>query len=86
MEMGIFFLNRWLYFFDWGIYFKIERIGMDGNLNSRIIIVKDNIQWFNGLCLDYVNEKVYWIDVKLKSIFVVELDGSNVRRIFYNVE
>lgn len=59
---------------------------MDGNLNSRIIIVKDNIQWFNGLCLDYVNEKVYWIDVKLKSIFVVELDGINVKRIFYNVE
>lgn len=86
MEMGIFLTNRWLYFSDWGTHPKIERIGMDGNLNSRTTIVKDNIQWPNGLCLDYANEKVYWIDAKLKSIFAAELDGSNVRRILHNAE
>lgn len=86
MEMGFFLTNRWLYFSDWGTHPKIERIGMDGNLNSRTTIVKDNIQWPNGLCLDYANEKVYWIDAKLKSIFAAELDGSNVRRILHNAE
>lgn len=86
MEMGIFLTNRWLYFSDWGTHPKIERIGMDGNLNSRTTIVKDNIQWPNGLCLDYANEKVYWIDAKLKSIFAAELDGSNVKRILHNAE
>lgn len=86
MKMGIFPTNRWLYFSDWGTHPKIERIGMDGNLNSRTTIVKDNIQWPNGLCLDYANEKVYWIDAKLKSIFAAELDGSNVKRILHNAE
>lgn len=86
MEIGTFLTNRWLYFSDWGTHPKIERIGMDGNLNSRTTIVKDNIQWPNGLCLDYANEKVYWIDAKLKSIFAAELDGSNVKRILHNAE
>lgn len=78
--------NGWLYFSDWGTHPKIERIGMDGNLNSRTTIVKDNIQWPNGLCLDYANEKVYWIDAKLKSIFAADLDGTNVKRILHNAE
>lgn len=78
--------NGWLYFSDWGTRPKIERIGMDGNLNSRTTIVKDNIQWPNGLCLDYANEKVYWIDAKLKSIFAADLDGTNVKRILHNAE
>lgn len=86
MEMGISLTNRWLYFSDWGTHPKIERIGMDGNLNSRTTIVKDNIQWPNGLCLDYANEKVYWIDAKLKSIFAADLDGTNVKRILHNAE
>lgn len=86
MEMWIFLTNSWLYFSDWGTNPKIERIGMDGNLNSRTTIVKDNIQWPNGLCLDYANEKVYWIDAKLKSIFAAELDGTNVKRILHNAE
>lgn len=59
---------------------------MDGNLNSRTTIVNENIQWPNGLCLDYANGKVYWIDAKLKSIFNAELDGSNIRRILHNAE
>lgn len=80
----LFLLNRWLYFSDWGVSPKIERIGMDGNIYSRTTIVKKNLIWPNGLCLDYDNKKLYWTDAKLKSIFNAELDGSNIRRILQN--
>lgn len=85
IEIG-FLLNRWLYFSDWGHSPKIERIGMDGNIYSRTTIVNENIGWPNGLCLDYDNKKLYWIDAKLKNIFNAELDGSNIRRILHNAE
>ncbi|XP_022317030.2 low-density lipoprotein receptor-like isoform X2 [Crassostrea virginica] len=76
--------NGWMYFSDWGKDPKIERIGMDGNPASRKAIVKEDIVWPNGLCLDYASERIYWIDAKLKSIFTADLDGSNVHRILHN--
>lgn len=81
---AIVFVNRWMYFSDWGKDPKIERIGMDGNPASRKAIVKEDIVWPNGLCLDYASERIYWIDAKLKSIFTADLDGSNIHRILHN--
>nr|XP_022328442.1 uncharacterized protein LOC111127521 [Crassostrea virginica] len=78
--------NGWMYFSDWGKDPKIERIGMDGNPDSRTAIVKDDIVWPNGLCLDYGSERIYWIDARLKSIFTADLDGMNVHRILHNSE
>ena len=82
----IVFVNRWMYFSDWGKDPKIERIGMDGNPDSRTAIVKEDIVWPNGLCLDYGSERIYWIDAMLKSIFTADLDGMNVHRILHNSE
>lgn len=79
IEIGFFLSNRWLYFSDWGVSPKIERIGMDGNIYSRTTIVNENIGWPNGLYLDYDNKKLYWIDAMLNSISNAELDGSNIR-------
>lgn len=77
---------RWMYFSDWGRVPKIERIGMDGNPASRNVLVEKDIEWPNGLTLDYASERIYWIDAKMKSIFTARLDGKEVKRILHNAE
>lgn len=77
---------RWMYFSDWGRVPKIERIGMDGNPASRNVLVQKDIEWPNGLTLDYASERIYWIDAKMKSIFTARLDGKEVKRILHNAE
>jgi len=64
---------------------------MDGDLKTRKKIIDKNIVWPNGLTLDLIQRKLYWIDAKLRSLEVADLDGNNRKliteagkgRIFY---
>jgi sugar lactone lactonase YvrE len=40
-------------------------------------LIHTNITWPNAITLDYVNQKVYWADARLDSIFVVDYNGDN---------
>jgi low density lipoprotein receptor-related protein 5/6 len=59
---------------------------MDGDPNSRMVLVNDNIFWPNGLTIDLKNEEIYWVDGNLKFLDVMKLDGSNRRTIVKNLE
>lgn len=61
------------------MYPGIERISMDGNLETREKLVKTGIVWPNGLTLDLAQRKMYWIDAKLKRVEVADLHGNNRR-------
>lgn len=63
-----------MYWIDWGVSFKIERVGMD--VLSRQVIIFFNLIWFNGLVIDYGFQRLYWVDVGMKIIEFVGLDGS----------
>ena len=39
------------------------------------------VVWPNGLSLDLVMERLYWVDAKLHVIACSNLDGSNIRYI-----
>lgn len=54
-------LEGWMYWSDWGDNGKIERAGMDGS--NRNVILWDNIRWVNGLTLDYVNKRLFWVRI-----------------------
>ena len=56
---------------------KIERAGMDGS--HRSAIVTESVRWPNGLTLDLVLDRIYWIDAKLNLIGSADLDGANSR-------
>ncbi len=45
---------------DWGENPKIESAGMNGDLTTRHIIIKDDIFWPNGLTIDYEDEAIFW--------------------------
>ena len=73
---------RWMFWSDWGRVGKIERAGMDGS--HREVILMESVQWPNGLTIDLVLEKLYWVDAKLNTIGSANLDGSHARIILYS--
>lgn len=76
------FVNSWMYWTDWGTNPKIERAGMDGA--HRQTIVSYEVKWPNGLTLDLVKKRVYWVDAKLNVISSCNYDGSGRRVILYS--
>lgn len=63
-----------MFWSDWGNESKIEKSGMDGS--NRIVIATDNVFWPNGITLDLLMERIYWVDAKLHIIGSVKFDGS----------
>lgn len=74
----------WMFWSDWGESPKIERAGMDGSHRSAII--NEGVRWPNGITLDLVLDRIYWIDAKLNLIGSADLDGANSRVVLSSPE
>ncbi|XP_076273199.1 low-density lipoprotein receptor-related protein 6 [Rhynchophorus ferrugineus] len=70
-----------LFWTDWGEVPKIERAGMNGDPNTRRVIVSEHIYWPNSITVDYEAEKIYWLDGKLLFIKVMDYDGKHLHTI-----
>ncbi|KAL3867641.1 hypothetical protein ACJMK2_040515 [Sinanodonta woodiana] len=82
-------VNGYMYWSDWGMKPKIERCGMDGQGRQELVVKKeglDIIEWPNGLTIDYIDERLYWIDAKLHRIGTSNFDGTDVRTVITNGE
>ncbi|XP_034951000.1 very low-density lipoprotein receptor isoform X2 [Chelonus insularis] len=75
-------LEGWMFWTDWGDEARIERAGMDGS--HRSVIVGSEVTWPNGLTLDLIGRKVYWVDAKLHIIASCNYDGSARRTVLYS--
>ncbi|KAG8233902.1 hypothetical protein J437_LFUL005230, partial [Ladona fulva] len=75
----------YMYWSDWAsggnLKGKIERSWMDGR--QRTVFVDDQLQWPNGLSLDYVAQKLYWCDAYLDKIERIGLDGTGREVVFH---
>lgn len=63
-----------MFWTDWGSKARIERAYMSGA--GRVTIVSTNIQWPNGVAIDFSAEKLYWTDAGNDKIERSNLDGS----------
>nr|XP_023018542.1 low-density lipoprotein receptor-related protein 6 [Leptinotarsa decemlineata] len=70
-----------MFWTDWGESPKIERASMDGNPQTRRVIVSENIFWPNGLTIDYKTETVFWVDGHLKFISKMDYEGKNLKMV-----
>ncbi|XP_034485347.1 low-density lipoprotein receptor-like isoform X8 [Drosophila innubila] len=77
-------IDGWMYWSDWGASPRIERAGMDGS--HRTTIINYDIKWPNGITLDLVLKRIYWVDGKLNVISSANYDGSQRRQILYSTE
>ncbi|XP_043274893.1 very low-density lipoprotein receptor-like isoform X2 [Venturia canescens] len=77
-------LEGWMFWTDWGDEARIERAGMDGS--HRSIIVGSEVIWPNGLTLDLIGQRVYWVDAKLHIIASSNYDGSSRRTVLFSLD
>lgn len=50
------------------------------------VIVGSDVKWPNGLTLDLVGRRVYWVDAKLNIIGSCNYDGSGRRTVLYSLD
>ncbi|XP_017266049.2 low-density lipoprotein receptor-related protein 2 isoform X2 [Kryptolebias marmoratus] len=55
---------------------QIERSGMDGS--QRKVVVSHDLSWPVSLAYDFLDNRVYWADEKLRCIGSASLDGDNI--------
>ncbi|KAH8283831.1 hypothetical protein KR054_002978, partial [Drosophila jambulina] len=77
-------IDGWMYWSDWGASPRIERAGMDGS--HRTTIISYDVKWPNGITLDLVKKRLYWVDGKLNTISSSNYDGSERRQVLYSGE
>ncbi|XP_060619522.2 low-density lipoprotein receptor [Anolis sagrei] len=77
-------VRGFMYWTDWGISAKIAKSGLNGVDNFPL--VTEGIQWPNGITLDLVNQRLYWVDSKYHSVFSIGVDGGNRKTILMNEE
>lgn len=76
LHINIYFsFNRKLFFTDYGNVPKIERCDLDGMNRTRIVYSK--AEQPSALALDLVNRLVYWVDLYLDYVGVVDYQGKN---------
>ena len=71
-----------IYWTDWGVIPKIEKMTLDRR--NRHIIISSYINQPNGLTIDYATLKLYWVDAFFDKIETSDLEGRG-RRILLRV-
>ncbi|XP_077353898.1 uncharacterized protein lrp13b isoform X2 [Festucalex cinctus] len=56
---------------------KIQRSGMDGS--KRKVVLRSSLSWPVSLAYDFLDDRVYWADEKLRCIGSASLDGDDVK-------
>ena len=74
MKIYMSFICRYVYWTDWGLPAKVERASMDGK--NRIILVSSELEAPYGITIDYIEQKIYWVDAQLDKIEYSNIDGS----------
>lgn len=69
-------LDGWMFWTDWGSTPKIERAGMDGT--HRQTVVSFDVKWPNGLTLDLVRKRVYWVKFLLSNLCIPLITFSSL--------
>ncbi|XP_040264089.1 low-density lipoprotein receptor-related protein 8 isoform X2 [Bufo bufo] len=73
-----------MFWSDWGDPAKIEKAGLNGG--DRQVLVSDEIEWPNGITLDVLTHRLYWVDSKLHTLSSVDFNGSNRKLLIFSEE
>ncbi|XP_061603255.1 low-density lipoprotein receptor-related protein 2 isoform X2 [Phyllopteryx taeniolatus] len=67
----------WMLWSEIGSTPQIQRSGMDGS--KRKVVVGSGLSWPVSLAYDFLDDRIYWADEKLRCIGSASLDGDNVK-------
>ncbi|KAF2890884.1 hypothetical protein ILUMI_15289, partial [Ignelater luminosus] len=71
----------YLFWTDWSADNpRIGRSNLDGK-DVRILFKSPEVYWPNGITIDYINNKIYWVDAKYDYIARSDFDGNDLKKI-----
>uniref|UniRef100_A0A182RW24 Sortilin-related receptor n=1 Tax=Anopheles funestus TaxID=62324 RepID=A0A182RW24_ANOFN len=74
-------MEGYLFWTDWNsIRPSISRANMDGT-DVRELFTKPQVAWPNGVTIDYMAERLYWVDASKDYIASSDLDGKNFHKV-----
>lgn len=73
-----------MFWTDWALNDSyVSRANLDGS-NVKKLFANPIVQWPNGIAIDYIAERIYWVDAKLDYIASSNLDGKQFKKILQN--
>ncbi|XP_050441242.1 sortilin-related receptor-like isoform X2 [Adelges cooleyi] len=76
----------YLFWTDWAVgEAKVARSNLDGS-DVKTLVSHESVEWPNGLTVDYVAERIYWVDARHDYIASSDLHGNNFKKIIKNDE
>lgn len=74
----------YLFWTDWAVgEAQVARANLDGS-DVKILINNDSVEWPNGLTVDYIAERLYWVDARHDYIASCDLHGNNIKKVLKN--
>ncbi|XP_046328862.2 low-density lipoprotein receptor-related protein 4-like isoform X2 [Haliotis rufescens] len=67
--------HGWLYWAAWGVRPQIARCGMDGS--NREVLIHRGLDTPNDVSIDYVNDRLYWVDGWATKLVSCDLNGKD---------
>lgn len=79
-------MNGYMFWTDWAPgNASVSRANLDGTDVKRLF-VKPTVEWPNGITIDHIAERIYWVDARADYIGSSDLDGKRFKKIIANDE
>lgn len=73
----MFFPFRYLFWTDWGRMPYLAKISMDGDPDTRRMVVSSAIRFPNAVTIDYTRDYLYWADSYYHKIEKMHVNGGH---------
>ena len=72
----VMYIYRLMFWSDWGDRPKIMRSSLDGSFKTQLVTDVDvNVNYPNGLAIDYERQVLYWVDTNEDAVGMVHYNG-----------
>ncbi|KAK6642297.1 hypothetical protein RUM44_014020 [Polyplax serrata] len=76
----------YLFWTDWAVEEpSVSRANLDGS-NIRRLFTKPVVVWPNGITIDHIAERIYWVDAQQDYIASSDLDGKRLKKVIVGDE
>ncbi|KAL0117855.1 hypothetical protein PUN28_008920 [Cardiocondyla obscurior] len=74
-------MNGYMFWTDWAPgNASVSRANLDGTDVKRLF-VKPTVEWPNGITIDHIAERIYWVDARADYIASSDFDGKRFKKI-----
>ncbi|EZA49376.1 Sortilin-related receptor [Ooceraea biroi] len=77
-------MNGYMFWTDWAPgNASISRADLDGT-NVKRLFIKPTVEWPNGITIDHIAERIYWVDARADYIASSDFEGKRFKKIIAN--